>query len=254
MPAVDWLCETRGRSTPTVRNAAWTRPEQSHELGPVPPGTYASPTCACTNATTEAAEPVADEETGAEAVDTEEPDAEEPEGALSVVRSAVREARSAASALALAAASAFFLASSLRTASALAFLAALAAVVAAASSWACVSRSSATCCVASADAATVVESPAVMVGISMVWVTGSAWAGPAAPATAMVLRTPPATPARSAVFEAFRRGFRWLGMRAVWDMGTSAIRASGVPSRNVCCDTVTSGICESAFRRPLLTP
>jgi len=43
-------------------------------------------------------------------------------------------------------------------------------------------------------------------------VTGSAWAGPAAAATAMVLRTPPATPARSAVFEAFRRGFRWLGM------------------------------------------
>lgn len=136
----------------------------------------------------------------------------EPEVALSVVRAVEREARSAASALALAAASAFFLASALRTASALAVLAVLAAVAAAASSWACVCRSWATCCVAWADAATAVESPEVMVGISMVWVTGSAWAGPAAPATAMVLRTPPATPARSAVFEAFRRGFRWLGM------------------------------------------
>ena len=51
------------------------------------------------------------------------------------------------------------------------------------------------------------------VGISMVSVTGSAaFAGPAAPATARVLRTPPATPARSAIFDALRRGFRWLGM------------------------------------------
>ncbi|CAM5475318.1 hypothetical protein GCM10010298_46130 [Streptomyces microflavus] len=65
---------------------------------------------------------------------------------------------------------------------------------------------------ACAEAATAVESPVVMVGISIVWVTGSAWAGPAAPATAMVLRTPPATPARSADFEARWRGFRWLGM------------------------------------------
>ncbi|GGY50518.1 hypothetical protein GCM10010342_42260 [Streptomyces anulatus] len=53
-----------------------------------------------------------------------------------------------------------------------------------------------------AEAATAVEKPDVIVGISIVWVTGSAWAGPAAPATAMVLRTPPATPARSADFEA----------------------------------------------------
>lgn len=209
---VDWDCETRGRSMLTERNAAWTRPEQSHELGPVPPGTYASPTWACAKAMTAAAEPVAFEE------EEEEEDVDaavavlEPEVALSVVRAVEREARSAASALALAAASAFFLASALRTASALAFLAVLAAVAAAASSWACVCRSWATCCVAWADAATAVESPEVMVGISMVWVTGSAWAGPAAPATAMVLRTPPATPARSAVFEAFRRGFRWLGM------------------------------------------
>jgi hypothetical protein len=46
----------------------------------------------------------------------------------------------------------------------------------------------------------------------MVSVTGSAFAGPAAPATAMVLRKPPATPARIAILEALRRGFRWLGM------------------------------------------
>ncbi|GAA3392375.1 hypothetical protein GCM10017752_29050 [Streptomyces roseoviridis] len=50
-------------------------------------------------------------------------------------------------------------------------------------------------------------------GISrVVSVTGSAFAGAAAPATAMVLKTPPATPARNASFEALRRGFRWLGM------------------------------------------
>src|SRR6478735_131351 len=174
VPAVDWLCETRGRSTPTVRNAAWTSPEQSHEFGPVPPETYASPTWDWANATTDAADPVAlDEDDDDE--DDDEAESEEPVEALSVVRSAGREARSAAScALASAAASAFFLASALRTASALAFLAVLAAVAAAASSVACVSRSRATAWVACADAATEVESPAVMVGISMVWATGSA--------------------------------------------------------------------------------
>lgn len=173
MPAVDWLCETRGRSTPTVRNAASTSPEQSHEFGPVPPETYASPTWDCANATTDAADPVALDEDDDE--DDDEAESEEPVEALSVVRSAEREARSAAScALASAVASAFFLASALRTASALAFLAVLAAVAAAASSVACVSRSRATAWVACADAATEVESPAVMVGISMVWATGSA--------------------------------------------------------------------------------
>src|SRR5690349_10554854 len=133
VPAVDWLCETRGRSTLTERKAAWTSPEQSHELGPVPPDTYASPTWAWANATTAAAEPLALEEYEVVAAFVE-PDEEEPVLFWSVVRAASREARSAASALALAAASAFFLASALRTASALAFLASLAALLAAASS------------------------------------------------------------------------------------------------------------------------
>lgn len=82
----------------------------------------------------------------------------------SVVRSAVRDARAAASALARAVASAFFLASAfwasaLRSASALAFLAACAALVAAAFSWAPSSRLRATLWVASADCATAAGEP-----------------------------------------------------------------------------------------------
>ncbi|MEU3900207.1 MULTISPECIES: hypothetical protein [unclassified Streptomyces] len=47
----------------------------------------------------------------------------------------------------------------------------------------------------------------------MVCVTGSAaLAELDAPATARVLRTPPATPARIAMVDALRRGFRWLRM------------------------------------------
>ncbi|SCD72568.1 hypothetical protein GA0115246_105173 [Streptomyces sp. SolWspMP-sol7th] len=54
---------------------------------------------------------------------------------------------------------------------------------------------------------------AVRVGISMVSVTGSAAeAEPVAPATASVPSTPLATPARRAMREALRRGFRWLGI------------------------------------------
>ena len=133
---------------------------------------------------------------------------------MSVVRSAEREARSAASAFALASASAFALASAaFCSASSLAFLASLAALDAAAS-WAAWSwRSAATVLVAWAVAAAVVARSPVSVGISMVSVTGwAALAGAAAPASAMVLSTPPATPARSETFEALRRGFRWLGM------------------------------------------
>ncbi|CAM5661797.1 hypothetical protein SAVIM40S_00985 [Streptomyces avidinii] len=48
---------------------------------------------------------------------------------------------------------------------------------------------------------------------SVVSATGSADGDAlAVPAMARVLRTPPATPARTASFEALRRGFRWLGM------------------------------------------
>ncbi len=139
------------------------------------------------------------------------------------VRARVREARSAASSASLRSFSAFRRAFSarsaaaLRSASALAFLASWAAFWKAACSrvWRLWSRAS--CWDASAEAATalarfVPASSEPRVGISMVSVTGSAFAGPAAPATAMVPRTPPATPARSASFEALRRGFRWLGM------------------------------------------
>ena len=96
------------------------------------------------------------------------------------------------------------------SASVLAFLAVSAALTAAAFSWACRARLRATCWVASADSAAPLASPEVSVGISMVEVTGSAFAGAAADATAMVLRTPPATPARRATLDALRRGFRWL--------------------------------------------
>ncbi|GGZ95433.1 hypothetical protein GCM10010344_74330 [Streptomyces bluensis] len=51
------------------------------------------------------------------------------------------------------------------------------------------------------------------VGSSIVWVTGSAaYADADAPATATLPRMPPATPARIAIVEALRRGFRWLRM------------------------------------------
>lgn len=94
VPAVDWSWETRGRSMPTCRKAACTRPEQSHELGPVPPETYASPTCARTKSMTAAAEPVAVEAD----VDVDVLTLPEPvsAAAASVVRWESREARSAA--------------------------------------------------------------------------------------------------------------------------------------------------------------
>src|SRR5689334_12851810 len=88
VPWVDWSCETRGRLMPTCLKAVCTRPEQSYADGPVAPETYALPICALTKATTAAAEPVAVE------VLVEVP---ESVVAARVVRSALREARAAAS-------------------------------------------------------------------------------------------------------------------------------------------------------------
>ncbi|SCD72579.1 hypothetical protein GA0115246_105174 [Streptomyces sp. SolWspMP-sol7th] len=110
MPAVDCSCEVRGRSTPTERNAAWVRPEQSHEWGPVPPMTYASPTCDLRKAMTLAAEPLAGAPADCvEAVDVPEPvDVDADVDGARVVRAAEREAVSRSAARFAAASSAAF--------------------------------------------------------------------------------------------------------------------------------------------------
>ncbi|GAA2529287.1 hypothetical protein GCM10010295_07990 [Streptomyces intermedius] len=93
-------------------------------------------------------------------------------------------------------------------------------------------------------------------GISMVSVTGSAAvAALALPATAMVLRTPPATPARSAMVDVLRRrGFRWLRMGAEWDMGQPLPGSSGYPQETWGAPQLSVLPAERAAREPLLTP
>ncbi|GAA4660067.1 hypothetical protein GCM10023347_09420 [Streptomyces chumphonensis] len=66
-----------------------------------------------------------------------------------------------------------------------------------------------------ASSAPAVRTP-LSVGISTVLSTEDAWlaadVGEAAPVTARVVKTPPATPERISVFREERRGFRWLRM------------------------------------------